>query len=100
MEDCTFSFEPVHGIDFWALPDSSLSDACVQMANENFEGIPGELRAEARRMLRLWNEALEVPDELGQQRARRNSLIAGLRKRTIQMLVSVSMQVAPAIPEC
>jgi hypothetical protein len=86
------TFEYVYSMpDFWALSDQQLARTCMCIAERRLPGPRPLLRAEATLLFLLWQEStnavLRTP-EISKQRA---CLLAALRKRTIQVLVSQSL---------
>jgi hypothetical protein len=60
------------------------------IAEGNFTGADKTLQEEARRLYAVWQDALEKPGDDDDVRERKAVLQAGLRKRTIEILVKVS----------
>ena len=78
--------------NFWAFSDVELAQSCKLVAEGRSGPANAPVRAEAMRLFLLWVEALQSPDRVGDDRVRRHFLISGLRKRTIQVLVRLSLQ--------
>jgi hypothetical protein len=80
--------------DFWSLSDRQLERACRMVAEGRVPVSLPLLRAEAMRLFLLWREcSVEVTQERGDNE-RRVCLLAALRKRTIQVLVRISLTAA------
>jgi hypothetical protein len=80
--------------DFWSLSDRQLERACRIVAEGRVPSSLPFLRAEAMRLFLLWREGnVDVAQERceGEQRA---CLLTALRKRTIQILVRISLTAA------
>lgn len=84
--------------DFWELSDLDLARSCLLIA-DNRPG-PGNavLKAEAMRLFLLWRETINSDHQTSKQKEERTQLMAGLRKRTIQVLVRLSQQGFVFIP--
>ena len=90
MDSPMYSFEWVHGSpNFWALSDQQLATSCIRIAQGRVPGLRPFLRAEALRLFLLWQEAMHAGS--GRQREELVNVLAGLRKRTIQILVRISV---------
>lgn len=64
--------------------------ASCRMIADNGEALRVRgIRAEAMRLSTVWLETLHSPGRSAEDRARRAALLAGLRKRTIQILVKL-----------
>jgi hypothetical protein len=74
----------------WSLTPSQLAAQCRLIAEGNFTGADKTLQEEARRLYAVWQDALEKPGDDDDVRERKAVLQAGLRKRTIEILVKVS----------
>jgi hypothetical protein len=85
-------YDPPDMPNFWDFSDEELALACQVVAQSRLAGAHAEFCAEALRLLSLWREALETPDRTGEERERRHCLSSGLRKRTIQILVRLSLE--------
>jgi hypothetical protein len=81
------TFDPPEMPNFWALSDLDLALACREIAHSPVADHHADIRAEAARLLQLWREVQQIPDHLGEDRAHRQWLSSGVRKRTIQVLV-------------
>jgi hypothetical protein len=86
------TFEYVHSMpDFWVLSDQQLARTCMCIAEGRLPDSRPLLRAEAMRLFLLWHESMNAvlrTPEISEQQA---CLLAALRKRTIQILVSQSL---------
>jgi hypothetical protein len=92
MDSPKYSFEWVHGIpNFWALSDQQLATSCVRIAQGRISGLRPFLRAEALRLFLLWQEALNATSRTREHGEQRAGELAALRKRTIQVLVRISL---------
>ncbi len=91
MDSPQYSFEWVHGApNFWMLSDQQLATSCVRIAQGWVPGLRPFLRAEALRLFLLWQEALHA-SRTREQVVQRAGERAALRKRTIQVLVRISV---------
>ena len=77
--------------DFWALSDHQLATSCVRIAEGRFPGSKPFLRAEAMRLFLLWRETVNANSRTRHEMEQRACTIAALRKRTIQILVRLSL---------
>jgi hypothetical protein len=97
--EAAHAFDYVHPMpDFWALSDQQLAETCIRIAEGQIPGSRPFLRAEATRLFLLWHESMNATrrtPEISEQRA---CLLAALRKRTIQILVSISAGMRPPQP--
>lgn len=75
---------------YWSLSAAQLARECQSIAEDSSTNIDPELHAEARRLFAGWQESLALSEEDYDERARKASLQAGLRKRTIEILVKIS----------
>lgn len=75
---------------FWDLTDAQLAESCRVIADELGADTESDLRAEAGRLYAVWRETLDGSERDAEQRERRASLLSGLRKRTIQILVKLA----------
>jgi hypothetical protein len=98
MGSTQYTFEGAEQMpDLWALSDRQLARACVRIAQGWVPGSRPFLRAEALRLFLLWKESLDAAcrNRDGEHQA---GELAALRKRTIQILVRISVQSPGAIP--
>jgi hypothetical protein len=77
-------------IDFWALKPVQLAHECRLIADGTVAGADEGLRAEARELASDWRTTIDMPRDEFDEQARRAARIAGLRKRTIEILVKVT----------
>lgn len=77
--------------NFWALSDIQLAKSCVLVAESHAGQTNPAVKGEAERLFLLWHDAINGRDEAGPERERRAALLSGLRKRTIQILVKLSL---------
>jgi hypothetical protein len=84
--------------DFWEFSDRELAKSCVLMAESRSGPGNAPLRAEAMRLLLLWREAINGRCSSSEQREHGMALSWSLRKRTIQLLVRLSLQGLLFIP--
>jgi hypothetical protein len=93
------TFEYVHQMpDFWALSDQQLARTCIRIAEGRIPGSRPLLRAEATRLFLLWHESMNSASRTPENTEQRACLLAALRKRTIQILVSISGRIRPQQP--
>jgi hypothetical protein len=79
-------------INYWALQFRQLETACLNLSRSNSPMIDPSRRAEMERLSASWEEALALPEENYEEISRRANVLAGLRKRTIEILVKVQYQ--------
>ena len=79
--------------DLWSLPFEKLADECHVIAEDTSGKIDAAHHLEARILSASWKEAMALPDhdpvthyEAG---ARKASALAGLRQRTIEVIVKI-----------
>ena len=78
--------------DYWSFSDIELARCCVLVA-ESRSGLRNALlRGEAMRVFLMWREAINARRLRGEAREDRIALLWSLRKRTIQILVRLSLQ--------
>jgi hypothetical protein len=77
-------------IDFWALKPVQLAHECRLIADGSVAEADERLRTEARELAAEWRIAIDMPRDEFDEQARRAARIAGLRKRTIEILVKVT----------
>lgn len=80
--------------NFWALSDRQLAASCVEVAQGHIAGTPSFLRAEALRLFLQWREAINAPSRTLADAEQARGRLAALRKRTIQILVRLSLRAA------
>jgi hypothetical protein len=77
--------------DFWSFSDDELAATCVRIAEGRFPNTRPFLRAEAMRLYLLWRDALNTAHQAQHYEGKKACILAGLRKRTIQILVKLSL---------
>ncbi len=75
---------------YWSMSDIELARNCRAIAESRSASITDAIKAEARRLYGDWRNAINFPEGDRQEKARRATIMAALRKRTIQILVKVS----------
>jgi hypothetical protein len=99
MGSTQYTFEGVDQMpDFWALSDRQLARSCVRIAQGWVPGLRPFLRAEALRLFLLWRESLDAARRKVDESEHQAAELAALRKRTIQVLVRISVQGSGGIP--
>jgi hypothetical protein len=99
MGSTQYTFEGVEQMpDFWALSDRQLASSCVRIAQGWVPGLGPYLRAEALRLFLLWKESLGAVCRTRDESEHEAGVLAALRKRTIQILVRISVQRSERIP--
>ncbi len=83
--------------DFWEFSDVELARSCVLVAESRSGQRNALLRAEAMRLFLLWREAIQARRKKGDEQDG-VALLWSLRKRTIQVLVRLSLQGLLFIP--
>lgn len=78
--------------NFWELSDIKLARSCLLIADSRSGPADATLCAEAMRLFLLWREAIQHDHKTAEEKEQRVQLLAGLRKRTIQVLVRLSLQ--------
>jgi len=85
------TFEMAQGVpDFWALSDLQLARGCLRIAEGRSALAGAKVRAEAMTLFMVWQDAL-VQCPRGEAAEERAAILAAVRKRTIQVLVKMSM---------
>jgi len=77
-------------IDFWALKPAQLAHECSLIATGDPAVASDSVRAEAAQLAVEWKDAINMPQDVFEDQARRAAQIAALRKRTIEILVKVT----------
>lgn len=77
--------------NFWELSDIKLARSCRLIAKSRFGLADRMLPDEAMRLFLLWREAIDHEHKTAEEKEQRVQLLAGLRKRTIQVLVRLSL---------
>lgn len=79
--------------DLWSLPFDKLAEECHIIADDTSGTIDAAHHLEARILSAAWREAMSLPDHDHvthyEAQARKASLLAGLRQRTIEVIVKV-----------
>jgi hypothetical protein len=75
--------------NFWSLSDIELAKECRVIAESTSASVSATVKAEATRLYGDWRNAINFPEQDRQEKARRAAVTAGLRKRTIQILVNL-----------
>ena len=78
--------------NFWVLSNLELANSCKLVGEGRSGPANAPLRAEALRLFLMWREALQSSNRRGEEREERNLMVSGLRKRTIQILVRLSLE--------
>jgi hypothetical protein len=78
------------GTNFWALTSSQLAAQIALIANGDLTAIDAATHAEAGLLVAEWHDALKLPRATFQNEAIRVSQLAGLKKRTIEVLIKTS----------
>jgi hypothetical protein len=99
MGSTQYTFEVAEQMpDFWALSDRQLARSCVRIAQGWVPGSRPFLRAEALRLFLLWKESLNAARRTRDESEHQAGVQAALRKRTIQILVRISVQRPGGMP--
>jgi hypothetical protein len=94
-----YEFEqPAAVPDFWQFTEVELARCCVLIAESHSGQRNAPVRAEAMRLFLLWREAIQARRQSGADHDRGTELLQSLRKRTIQILVRLSLQGLLFIP--
>ncbi len=83
--------QPVSVPDYWQFSDAELARTCKLVAESRSGPRNAPVRGEALRLLLLWREAINGRRK-GEVREQGAVMLWSLRKRTIQILVRMSMQ--------
>jgi len=78
------------GTNFWALSSSQLAAQIALIANGDQTAIDDATRVEAGLLVAEWQDALKMPEATFDDEEIRVAQLAGLKKRTIEILVKVS----------
>ena len=76
--------------NFWALTSSQLAAQIALIANGDLTAIDAATRAEAGLLVAEWQDALKMPKATLDDEESKVAQLAGLKKRTIEILVKVS----------
>jgi hypothetical protein len=77
--------------DFWLLSDRQLAHSCLYIARGRFPGVKPFLRAQAMRVFLLWRDTINSQRQTQADFEQGAGALAALRKRTIQLLVRLSL---------
>lgn len=95
-----FTFEPPEGMpNYWDYSDAQLAQSCAELVQKSCAESEAQTRAEAMRLTLLWHEVLSSAGEASGVRSDCAPLLSSLRKRTIQVLIRVSLRGTAATPE-
>ena len=83
--------QPVSVPDYWQYSDAELARSCMLVAESRSGPRNAPVRVEAMRLFLLWREAI-VDRGKGKVREQGAVKLWSLRKRTIQILIRMSMQ--------
>jgi hypothetical protein len=83
--------QPVSVPDYWQFSDAELARSCMLVAESRSGQRNAPVRLEAMRLFLLWREAINGRRK-GEVREQGAGMLWSLRKRTIQILVRMSMQ--------
>jgi hypothetical protein len=84
--------QPSRMPDYWSFSDVELARCCLLVAESRSGARNALLRGEAMRVFLMWREAINSRRLRGEAREDRVALLWSLRKRTIQILVRLSLQ--------
>jgi hypothetical protein len=73
--------------NFWALTSSQLAVQIALIANGDLTAIDAATRAEAGLLVAEWQDVLKMPKATLDDEASRVAQLAGLKKRTIEVLI-------------
>lgn len=95
--------QPVSVPDYWQYSDKDLARSCMLVAESRSGPRNAPTRAESMRLFLMWREAIQAQAK-SQDKAQNGQgqgavNLWSLRKRTIQILVRLSMQGFSFIPE-
>jgi hypothetical protein len=76
-------------LDFWSMTAAALARECHQIASGSPGAVDERLQAEAKQLAVELEEALQMPQDDFENRARRAGHLAALKKRAIEILVKV-----------
>ncbi|HEY3706257.1 MAG TPA: hypothetical protein VGL22_14435 [Terracidiphilus sp.] len=93
-----YTFESVSDTsEFWEMSHEELAEGCIRVAEGQFPQTRPLVRAEAVRLFLLWREAMGTDGTTCDEKERQAGMLAALRKRTIQVLIRVSLPPAAQI---
>jgi hypothetical protein len=76
--------------NYWALSSSQLAAQIGLIANGNLSAIDDTTRVEAGLLVAEWQDALKTPRTTLVEEENRVAQLAGLKKRTIEILIKAS----------
>lgn len=79
-------------VSVWSLSSAQLAHKCRLIAEVDSGAADPALRAEASRLYAAWQDALELSGSDSDTRERKAAQQAGLRKRTIEILIKYAGQ--------
>ena len=82
--------------DFRLLSDRQLAHGCLYIARGRFPGVKPFLRTQAMRVFLLWRDAINAQRRTQADCEQAVGALAALRKRTIQLLIRLSLPEANA----
>lgn len=77
--------------DFWSFSDEELATTCLRIAEGRISSSRPFFRAEAMRLYLVWRDAMSDPGQFRQGEGPKDCILDGLRKRTIQILIKLSL---------
>ncbi len=90
--------QPNEVSDYWSFSDVELARSCLVVADCRTGPTDAMARAEAMRVFLLWRDTLQSASPTMEEKEQKVVLLRGLRKRTIQILVRLSLQGYLLIP--
>jgi len=76
----------------WSMNAKQLAEQCRILAESHSTAIDETLKAEAGRLYTAWQDVVQRADDSVEDHTRKASLQAGLRKRTIEILIKISQK--------
>lgn len=76
--------------NYWALSSSQLAAQIALIANGDLTAVDAATRAEAGLLVAEWQDAFKMPNATHDDEESRVAQLAGLKKRTIEILVKAS----------
>lgn len=76
-------------LDVWSMTAAELARECHRIANGSPGTVEDRLRAEAKLLAVELEEALQMPQEEPEDKARRAGYLAALKKRAIEVFIKV-----------
>ena len=77
----------------WKLSYAGLAHACQVLGEDSSGGVSHEIREEARLLQAAWKDAMAIDLEQEGAATRQASMMLGLRKRTIELLIKAGVAV-------